>query len=190
MATLNNPINPQNIVDRFADYVTATANQGIVWGTDVLPFPEFNSAEFGGTTAGRAILISGANIASVGFPIIATNIYNTLLSETITYTNIRKLNAILFVDGDGGNIGTRDTAGEIFNSTEVAHMNTGYRQGIGSPSASDVSVGNTSTSSGLETFFNNLRTAYNTARENIFTIQVNVCHASCHSSCHSSRGRR
>ena len=47
MATLTNPINAQNIVDRFADYVTATADSGISWGTNALPFSEFNSANFG-----------------------------------------------------------------------------------------------------------------------------------------------
>jgi hypothetical protein len=190
MAVLSNPINPQNLVDRFADYVTATANSGISWGTNSLPFAEFNSAEFGGTTGGRGIGISGGNVASVGSLIVASGIYNTLVAETATYTNIRNLRAILFVDGAGGNTGSRPTAGVVSDGTAVAHMNTNYRQSVGSPSASNVSAGNTITAAGMETFFDNLRSAYNTARAATTTVQVNVCHASCHSSCHGSRGRR
>jgi hypothetical protein len=190
MASLNNPINSQNIVDRFADYVTATANSGISWGTNAYPFGEFDGNQFGGSTGGRGIGVDGNSIGAVGTTITAANIYNTLVNETATYTNIRNLRALLFVDGGGGNTGSRPSPGYVYDSTAVAHMNTGYRQGIGSPSASDVSAGNSSTSAGLEQFFNNLRDSYNSARGNTTTIQVNVCHASCHSSCHSSRGRR
>lgn len=190
MATLDNPITPQNIVDRFADYVIATANSGIAWGTDVYPFAEWiYGAEFGGTTAGKAIGITGSNVGTVGNLINAANIYNTLLTETATYTNIRNLRALLFVDGVGGNTGTRPTAGYVFDTTAKAYFNTAYRQAIGA-GASNVVSGSTSTAAGLETFFNNLRTSYETARANTITLQVNVCHASCHSNCHGSRGRR
>jgi hypothetical protein len=190
MATLNNPINPQNIVDRFADYVVATANASIAWGTNAYPFAEWTyGAEFGDTTAGKAIGISGGNIDAIGNVINAANIYNTLLTETATYTNIRNLRAILFVDGGGGNTGTRPTAGVVFDTTAKAHFNTAYRQSIGA-GASDVVSGSVATGAGLETFFDNLRTSYNSARDNTVTLQVNVCHASCHSNCHGSRGRR
>jgi hypothetical protein len=196
MATLNNPINPQNIVDRFADYVTTTANAGIVWGTNVSPFAEFNTAEFGGTTSGKSIGISGANIGAIGSTITAANIYNTLVSETNTYTNIRNLRAILFVEGDGdtvgdgGGIGSRPTPGVVYDNTQTSYLNANYLQNIGSPNASNVGSNNTVTSTGLEQFFTNLQSDYNTARASTATIQVNVCHASCHSSCHGSRSRR
>jgi hypothetical protein len=190
MATLNNPINPQNIVDRFADYVVATANSGIAWGTDVYPFAEWiYGAEFGGTTAGKAIGITGSNVDAVGNVINAANIYNTLLAETATYTNIRNLRAILFVDGGGGNTGSRPEAGAVFDTTAKAYFNSAYLQSIGA-GASDVVSGSTATATGLETFFDNLRTSYNSARDNTVTLQINVCHASCHSNCHGSRGRR
>ena len=190
MATLNNPINPQNIVDRFADYVVATANSSIAWGTDAFPFAEWTfGAEFGGTTAGKAITITGSNIDAVGNLINAANIYNTLLTETATYTNIRNLRALLFVDGGGGNTGSRPTPGYVFDVTAKAHFNTAYRQAVGAGS-SDVVSGNVATASGLETYFDNLRTSYNTAAANTVTLQVNVCHASCHSNCHGSRSRR
>ena len=188
--SLTNPINPQNIVDRYSAYVTATANSGISWGTNAFPFGEFNGAEFGGTTGGRGIGISGGNIASVGSIISASGIYNTLVTETATYTNIRNLRALLFVDGEGGNIGSRPTPGYVYDWTAVAHMNTNYRQGIGSPSGSNLGAGNVITAGGLETFFDTLRSAYNSARAATHTIQVNVCHAACHNACHSSRSRR
>lgn len=190
MATLNNPVNPQNIIDRFVDYVTVTANTGIVWGTDVSPFPEFDTLNFGGTTTGKPIGVTGTNIGSVGDNITALNIYNTLVNETAAYTNIRNLQAILFVDGEGGNIGTRPTAGVVFDETSVAYLSSTYLQSVGSPVDAGVSSGSDITVSALESFFTNLQTAYNTARDTTQTIQVNVCHASCHSSCHGSRGRR
>jgi hypothetical protein len=188
MATLTNPIRTQNIVDRFADYVTATADSGISWGTNSSPFAEFNTANFGGTTSGRPIGISGGNIGSG--VITAANIYNTLVNETNQYTSIRNLRAILFVDGGGGNTGSRPTPGIVYDQTAVAYMNSGYLQSIGSPSNAGVASGNVATSANLESFFNTLRSSYNSTRTNTTTIQVNVCHASCHSSCHGSRGRR
>ena len=190
MATLNNPINPQNIVDRFADYVVATANASIAWGTNAYPFAEWTyGAEFGGTTAGKTIGITGPNIDAVGNVVNAANIYNTLLTETATYTNIRNLRALLFVNGGGGNNGSRPSPGYVFDTTSKAYFNTAYRQSVGA-GASDVVSGNTATAAGLETFFDNLRTSYNSARANTITLTVNVCHASCHTSCHGSRGRR
>jgi hypothetical protein len=190
MATLTNPVRSQNIVDRFADYVTATANAGIVWGTNALPFPEMPSTNFGGTTSGRGITVNGSSITPTGSRITASNIYDTLVNETATYTNIRNLRALLFVEGNGGNTGIRPNAGFVFDQTAVSHLNVNYRQNIGSPANSGVASNQTISVSNLENFFNNLRTAYNNARATTATIQVNVCHASCHNSCHSSRGRR
>lgn len=201
MATLTNPVNAQNIVDRFADYVTATANASISYGTNARPFTEFTAANmpaatpslpnaepFGGTTAGRAIGITGTNIA--GDPINATTIFNTLRTETAAYTRIRSLNAKLNVTGGGGNTGTRPTAGVVTNVTNPANMNTSFLQTLAATANGGVASGQTISVANLQTFFTNLQTAYNTARANTYTIQVNVCHASCHSNCHSSRGRR
>lgn len=190
MASLTNPIQSQNIVDRFADYVTATADSGISWGTNSVPFGEFPTSYFGGTTSGRPIGINGSNIGSAGGSIIASNIYNTLVTETTAYTSIRYLQAILFVGGSGGNTGSRPTPGVIYNNTAIAYMNSSYTQSIGSPDNAGVAAGNSIIASGLEQFFSNLTASYNTARAVTTTVQINVCHASCHSSCHSSRGRR
>ena len=180
MATLTNNINPQNIVDRFADYVTATAGAGISWGANALPFSQFSPANFGGTTAGRPIGITGPSISPVGGKITASNIYDTLVIETARYTSIRNLRAILNLTGSGTQ----------FDQTAVAYMNSTYLQSIGSPANAGVASGNSISSSNLESLFNNLRTSYSNARSATTTITVTVCHTSCHSSCHGSRGRR
>jgi len=189
MASLTNPINAQNIINRFSDYVTATANSGISWGTDSKPFDEMSSDYFGGTTSGKSIESDGSSINSN--PINASTIYNTLVTETNTYTRIRNLRAVLFVTGAGGNTGTRPTAGTVYDSTAVANMNTNYLQSTAdNTNNAGVSSGSAIAEGTLETFFSNLRAAYNSARDSTTTIQIDVCHASCHSSCHSSRGRR
>ena len=193
MATLNNPINAQNIVDRFADFVTTTANASILWGTDDRPFPEFVSTrpEFnnvdplGGTKAGRAIGISAPNGTFNGTPITASTIYDLLVAETKTYTGIRSLNAIKNLAGDGGAVT------EVFNQTKKAY--TSYTQPsitIGSATSLGIVAGQPVTSAGLEAFFTALQTAYTAKRDTEIKLTVLVCHSSCHSSCHASRIRR
>jgi hypothetical protein len=190
MAELTNPVRGQNIVDRFADYVVATANAGIVWGTNAKPFAEMPDANFGGTTGGKAIGITGANVIPASTLITAPTIYNALVAETNSYTRIRNLRALLFVTGGGGNTGSRPTAGYVYDQTRKANLNTSRLQSIGAPANAGVASGQIVSAGNLETLFNNLRTAYSAAAGNTVTIQVDVCHASCHSSCHGSRGRR
>lgn len=195
MATLTNPVSRQNIVDRFSDYVTATANAGIVWGTNALPTHTDGtvvtlSGNFGGTTSGRAISINGDTLGASGSIITAITIYNSLLTDTNRYTRIRKLRARLNVTGTGGNTGTRPTAGIIYDQTAVAHMNDTYLQAIASVNNAGVASGQVIDDTNLETLFSNLRTEYNTKRDTTVTLTRDVCHASCHSSCHGSRGRR
>ena len=190
MAELTNPVKAQNIVDRFADYVVATANSGIVWGTNAKPFAEMPDANFGGTTGGKAVEITGANLVPANTRITAANIYSYLVAETNSFTRIRNLRALLFVTGGGGNTGSRPTAGYVYDQTRKANLNTSRLQSIGSPANASVSAGQIVSAGNLETLFNTLRTAYTAAAGNTVTIQVDVCHASCHSSCHGSRGRR
>jgi len=190
MTTLNNPITPQNIVDRFKDFVTDTANSTIIWGTDSKPFSQMPDATFVGTTAGTTITSTGSSIGSTGNTITASNIVNALLTETALYTNIRNLRAVLNVTGGGGNNGSYGSPGIIYDATNKSNLDIIYRQTLNSVDFSDVVSGNKITASGLETFFTNLQTEYNTQSANTQTIQVDVCHASCHSSCHSNRGRR
>jgi hypothetical protein len=185
MATLTNPINTQNIVDRFADYVVATANAGIVWHSTNLPFPEFDAALLL-TSTGTPIAITGSNINAT--PITASTIYNTLLAETNRYTRIRTLRATLTITTGPGNA-TR-LASDALDLSNIAHLTAPYTQTVPTPTNNGVAANNVISSGNLESFFTTLRTSYNTARATSVTINVNVCHSSCHSSCHGSRGRR
>lgn len=190
MTTLDNPVTPQNIVDRFKDFVTDTANSSIVWGTDSLPFSQMPTSNFAGTTAGTNITATGSSIGSTGDSIIAANIVNALLTETALYTNIRNLRALLNVTGGGGNTGSYGSPGIIFDQTQKSNLSVSYRQTLNTVDVSNVTLGNEISVTNLETFFTNLQTEYNAKASTTTTIQVDVCHASCHSSCHSNRGRR
>ena len=192
MATLTNPINAQNIIDRFADYVVATANASIVWynngpGAIAEPFAEFNQDLLGGS-GGLTIGINGAGTA--GTAINATTIYNVLRDETARYTRIRNLRARLLITAPAGAGNATRAATDAKDLTAKAHLSAAYQANIGSPANSNVASGQRITAVNLEGLFNNLRTAYTTARDATVQIDVSVCHSSCHTSCHSSRGRR
>lgn len=192
MAALTGNINPQNVVDRFADYVTATANAGITWDEDDAPFPEFPKGSHmkGKKSSGKGLGISGANIAVAGQPITSAAIYSALVAETKTYTRIRTVRARRFVEGGGGNTGTRAVAGYDSDNTQIAIMNEAYIQDIGQPNNPWVATDQPATADGLQALFDSLKAAYLAARSNPVTLDQNVCHSSCHSSCHGSRGRR
>ena len=195
MATLTDPIDAQEIVDRYADYVTATANSGIVWGTNSNPTHSdgtevLSDSYFGGSTSGRGIGVNDGNLGGQGAVITASSIYNTLVSETNAYSAIRSTQARLNVTGGGGNTGSRPSPGIIYDQTNIAHLSNSYAQDIGSPSDNGVNSTSLITDNGLEGLFATLRTSYNTARGTTVQITTDVCHASCHSSCHGSRGRR
>lgn len=186
-------VTKQSIIDRFADYVRDTANSGISWGTNAYPFSEFSHGGiFGGGNGGKALEINADSISATELgEVLAQSIYDVLIAETARYTKIRNMRAVLFVDGGGGNTGSRPTPGVVFDQTAVAYMNNDYLQGPVSAAREDVFSGNKITAGGLEVMFSNMRAAYNEKRAiSAGTWQTNVCHASCHSSCHSSRGRR
>lgn len=197
MATLNNPVEAQNIIDRFADYVVVTANADIIWGTDNKPFPEISDATFGGPRSGRAILITGAG--NRGLRITARPIYDFLLGETMRYTNMKRLRAILNVTSNGSapynnSVGPRLTPGIIYDQTQKAHLNTTYRTTLPAGST-PVSEGNVRTGfvisrAELDSLFGRFRSLYESYRDSVETVTVNVCHANCHCSCHNSRSRR
>jgi len=192
MATLTSPIEEQNIVNRFADYVPPAANTSIVYGTNSVPFGEMSTAFFGGTTGGRGLAISGGSIKTNGELIDASSIQDTLEAETFNYTSIRNLRAQLNVTSSGGspfNTGSRPTPGVIIDVTNIAYLNTSYRQGLAARSV-NLQTGQLIDDAVLEQKFADLRNKYNAARGNTQLITINVCHASCHSSCHNSRGRR
>lgn len=206
MATLTNPIRPQNIVDRYEDFVTATANSGIVWGTNA-PGPSYTDANgntyndtssgiFGGSTGGTSISIGGQSLANAGDTITASNIVNTLIGETALYTNIRNLRVRITISGSGGNSGSRRSSGTVIDQTQKAYMSTSYRQTIDQSFVNthggneNVAAGQAVSSSNLEAFFANLQAAYQARANTTYDYQNTVCHNSCHSNCHSARGRR
>jgi hypothetical protein len=206
MATLNNPVNAQNIVDRFADFVVATANSGISWGTNSIPTywnPKTGVVQliptpfFGGPISGKLIGISAPNSVYNGTTINAANIYNFLLAETNQYTSIRFARARLIITGTG----RRDTpsgdtwpVGTVYDTTAVAYLSTSYQiapYAVSQASiAPGVATGQVIRRPTLEGFFSNLTAYYTAARNIVQDFTVVICHASCHSSCHSSRGRR
>ena len=187
MATLTSPISAQNIIDRFADFAPASANSGIVWGTNSVPFSGFSTSYFGGTTAGRSIGITGADINQN--PITASVINTAIENETAAYSQIRNLNARRNVTGEVSNIGTYQTPGLIFNQTQKAYLNSSYIQTL-SAAGVTLTAGTQISSSGLEAKFTDLQTRFNSLVSNTVTVTINICHSSCHSSCHGSRGRR
>jgi len=197
VAVLTNPINAQNIIDRFEDYVRATANSGITWfngpSTVSKPFPEFPDALLGPQT-GMARSISGAGFP--GTPIVAATIYNTLIAETNRYTQIRLVRAMLNIQPQSPSTNKTREATESIDVTAVAHC-----VGFGLQSISSLGsyvilrdkliiAGPKADRNSLEDFFFDLRAAYTVARNIPAPVSVNVCHSSCHSSCHGSRGRR
>jgi hypothetical protein len=197
MASLNNPITLQNQIDRFADYVVAAANSGIVWGTNAIPFPDFPGYVFGGDTSGKTISIQGAGYG--GYKITADRIYTGILLETYRYSNIRYLRAILYVTSTDEQTGQYYQApvpgapgGVIFDDTQKAHLNTAYTLSADTNSLArgQIVAGNKMTSAGLEDFFDRARSLYYNFLGQTHTEIVTVCHSSCHYSCHNSRSRR
>jgi hypothetical protein len=189
--TLTDPVNKQNIINRFRDFVQTRANESIVWGTNNMP-KYFSSSTFGGTTSGRTSPLTASNLTTT--EVNAANIYDVLRTETAAFSNIRLLRARINVTGVGGNtpLGpeTPSTSRIIFDQTSKAYLSTAYLQSVQAPATSGVDSGSVIARSGLEGFLTNLRGVYDTYRDSTITLTVNVCHSSCHSSCHNSRGRR
>jgi hypothetical protein len=203
MASLNNPVNLQNIIDRFADYVVAAANSGIVWGFDNKPFPEMDGYYFGGFTNGKSISIQGQGYQGTK---IYSNIYEGVLLETFRYSNIRNMRALLYVtfsddpasEGWGGNIkpppGGYDLAlpydvpyppragGYIFDQTAKAHLSTSftYSTDSGRLARGQISPGNRITRTGLEDLFDRARSLYYDFQDDTVEVTITVCHSSCH----------
>ena len=193
MATLTNPVEDQNIVNRFADYVPPAANTGITWGTNAHPFSHGDwPPYFGGSTGGRGLGISGASLKNSGELITGGGLEAAIENETFNYSSIRSLRARHNITGGGGNTGSQPTPGIIYDATAIAYMSTAYRQSSVYNGSIVLGSGSYTTidDSHLEQKFSQLRDLYNAARGTTTTVTLNTCHASCHSSCHSSRGRR
>jgi hypothetical protein len=141
MTTLNNPIESQNLIDRFADFVTAVVNgsatnvpaDNIIWAADTKPFADFDGNLLTGNLADPITLSIGANnLGGSGAVINANTINRVLLGQLAIYTNVRKLRAILNVTGGGGNTGSYANTGVFSDQTGKAKMNNSYLQTFGS----------------------------------------------------------
>lgn len=184
MASLTNPVNADNIVDRFADFVVTAGNANIVWSASNKPFPEATASDFG-AAGGKAIGIDGSDITPASDLITKSDIYNTLRDETTRYTSIRKIRARLLISTGAGNRTRNANTG--FDQTAVAHMSgTSYESSI----SGVAQLGAKPAVADLETFFSALESKYDAARLATQNYTKSVCHSSCHSSCHNSRGRR
>ena len=193
MASLTNPIEEVNLASRFADYVVASANSTISWGTNAKPSYQGTqvvpSNRFGGPTSGRAA-VPGSAITAGTSKITASTLTTLFRNETQAYLYIRKLRAKLNVVGAGGNTGTRPTAGIVYDVTAKAYLSPTYFPITLGNIAGNPTSGTPVTVTGLQTYFTNLQARYIAVRDDTKTYTGQVCHASCHSSCHSSRGRR
>lgn len=185
MATLTNPIRKQNIVDRFADFVANHNNSQIVWGTNSKPFSQMPNSEFTGSTAGRAISITGASIT--GTTIDSSNLITALEGEAYQYTRIRKMRARLLMQTSGtGEANPRVDS----DSTRVAYLAASRRLTLSGINQSTVEEDDLVSVTGIETYLTDLRREMNEKRDSTYSKDVTICHSSCHSNCHSSRGRR
>lgn len=188
---------PQDIVDRYHDWITNYANGEISWGWGAVPFSEFaQGGEFGGGTGGISPYVNGTYLGLAGDVITASPIYNALYEHTRQYLRIRKVRAVLNVTGGGGNTGSRPTAGIVYDATAKAHLHGGYQHSIesryptGQVPSDGIGTGGETSAYWIEVFFSRLRQRYEGSRDEVIYFQTDVCHASCHSSCHGSRGRR
>lgn len=172
-----------DIFNKFAEIVAATANAGIVYGTNNYHFADVSAAviaQYGGSTTG--IATQGATGIAAGDTVTGLTILNYILNQARSYCRIRNMSVTRTVTG-----GSSETRQGITHTTQVQTL-TQFR--TGSDSAKFLS--NTPvTASELTAYFNEIRDRYNSVRTN-FTLSSSfeVCHVSCHSNCHGSRGRR
>jgi hypothetical protein len=165
VATLNTPgpVNPNNLVARFNDYVAATANANIAWGTGDQPFSEWNRPDvFGGPKSGMGNQTGDLGLGGV---ISAQEIISKFSAATASYTRIRNLTARLNVTGPGGNLpggpasepsyvydaegnlidtipgippARTDGPGIVIEETRVANLSTAYLQSVGAINSSGI----------------------------------------------------
>lgn len=133
MTTLNSPVQAQNLIDRFQDFVTNTVNTSIVWAADNTPYSQFDGSQLSGSINTLVTIgVTGNNLGGSGAKINADTINRVLLGELALYTNVRYLRAILNVTGGGGNTGSYGSPGYVFDQTSKAILNNNYLQAFGS----------------------------------------------------------
>jgi len=127
-----------------------------------------------------SIGITGTSIGSVGTNIHAFNIYNTLKTEMLLYTNIRNCNAVVNMTGGG----------QQYSDTQIAHLTTAQRTSPSITQPASLTTGAVASENSIESYMSTLANTYNTERGTTYTLTKTICHSSCHSSCHNSRSRR
>lgn len=182
ISTGSNVLNT-DVFNKFAEVVAATANAGILYGTNSLHFADQSAdvtALYGGTTSGVAT--QGATNIAVGDIITGSTILNYILNQARSYCRIRNMSVTRTVTGS-----TSETRTGITHTTNVQTL-TQFK--TGSDDAKFL-AGTPVSSSELNAYFNEIRDRYLTVRNNFtLTASFEVCHVSCHSNCHGSRGRR
>lgn len=199
MPSLTDPITGTNINARFLDYVRAAANQGILWGTNNVPFPNFltpTSTFFSGPTSGW----EGPVFPNVTDGLInATNFFNYFVGVVFQYSRIKRFRIRISVTTTGGSPWNQSVTGPYyapfsFDETNIAHLAVAYQSTLDynrlPGGRKDILLGRLITDENIEDFFDRCRTLYYTLRDEVAEYQAIVCHASCHSSCHDSRVRR
>lgn len=172
-----------DIFNKFAEIVAATANAGVVYGTNNYHFADVSAAviaQYGGTTSG--IATQGATGIAAGDIVTGLTILNYILGQAVIYCRIRNMSVTRTVTG-----GSSETRQGITHTT-LTHSSANFRK-----SSDDAKfLSNTPvTASALTAYFNEIRDRYNSIRTNFtLTASFEVCHVSCHSNCHGSRGRR
>jgi len=212
MAALSNPVNAENIVSRFKDYLYV-ARQGVTWGKNDLPVyapgtpyavTVIPAADMGANNNADPAPNIFIGDATPGAVINAFNIYNYLNFFTYEYCYIRNIRAILTVTGVGGNLGSKPTAGDVYDVTAVAYFSNRNTQAaiatpapatgvanFAGPTPGAISANQVISAAEMENFLNRCRASYNNfARNQTYRYNTSVCHSACHSSCHASRGRR
>lgn len=198
MPALENPgpIRRLTIVQRIVEQMNNTAKTGIVWGTNVKPFPEAEDSWFSGRTdwAGLDPASLDATYGPLG-TIEADGLTENIRVIAEFYSRIRQMRCVRKVTGGGGNrpAGPYTSTQSNFDRTRIAFTNA--QQTLNPSNYYDIQAFNIISRGNLNNYIIGLSTQYGTLRGNIAgddgeTYYKEVCHVSCHNNCHNSRGRR
>ena len=133
MVNLTDPINAQNIVDRFKEVVTDVADKDIVWGTDNLPgHSSFSASDFGGVVDGMQLNLVNATGSYSTSETVTGSISGTVGTVVSYSNNVLKVRNVVpgsgqtnFVQNDiitGSNSGA---TGSVSTMTEISAVSIG-----------------------------------------------------------------
>jgi len=191
------PIRRLTIVQRTIEQINGVARTGIVWGTNIKPFPEAEDGWFAHRTdwGGLDPVEVNNNFGALG-TIEADSLTEGIRLIIQYYTRIRNIRCVRKVTGGGGNrpAGPYTATTSNVDLTRIANTADGIQATVIN-NYFDIQSNNIISRGNLNNFILNMSTVYQTLRPNILgddgtTYYKEVCHVSCHSNCHSSRGRR